>query len=147
MRFTFVTDSADADIHVTWTEQFTDAISGKTLWARDRHWWIVNGTITIALHHNGGEVLEWLTSGQAGEIGIEADLTRVAMTGHSQGGAAALSYQGDPRVDTIIAWDISDGIADANTSQPIMYQRTDGAPGNPFADLLCAEAERRGIDL
>lgn len=58
VRFTFVTDSADADIHVTWTEQFTDAISGKTLWARDRHWWIVNGTITIALHHNGGEVLD-----------------------------------------------------------------------------------------
>ena len=58
VRFTFVKDSADADIHVTWTEQFTDAISGKTLWARDRHWWIVNGTITIALHHNGGEVLD-----------------------------------------------------------------------------------------
>jgi hypothetical protein len=34
VRFTFVTDSADADIHVTWTEQFTDAISGKTLWTR-----------------------------------------------------------------------------------------------------------------
>lgn len=58
VRFTFVLDSADADIHVTWTEQFTDAISGKTLWARDRHWWIVNGTITIALHHNRGEVLD-----------------------------------------------------------------------------------------
>jgi hypothetical protein len=58
VRFTFVKDSADADIHVTWTEQFTDAISGKTLWARDRHWWIVNGTITIALHHNHGEVLD-----------------------------------------------------------------------------------------
>ena len=58
VRFTFVTDSADADIHVTWTEQFSDAISGKTLWARDRHWWIVNGTITIALHHNRGEVLD-----------------------------------------------------------------------------------------
>jgi Matrixin len=58
VRFTFVTDSSDADIHVTWTEQFSDAISGKTLWARDRHWWIVNGTITIALHHNRGEVLD-----------------------------------------------------------------------------------------
>jgi hypothetical protein len=57
VRFTFVTDSADADIHVAWTEQFSGMIAGKTVWARDRHWWIVNGTITIALHHNGGDVL------------------------------------------------------------------------------------------
>ena len=57
VRFTFVTDSADADIHVTWTDNFTAAMSGKTVWARDRHWWIVNGTITIALHRNTGEVL------------------------------------------------------------------------------------------
>jgi predicted Zn-dependent protease len=30
---------------------------GKTVWARDGHWWIVNGTITIALHRNGDDVL------------------------------------------------------------------------------------------
>ena len=57
VRFTFVTDSADADIHVTWTDHFTGAMHGKTVWARDRHWWIVNGTITIALHRNSGELL------------------------------------------------------------------------------------------
>lgn len=57
VRFTFVTDSADADIRVTWTDHFTGTMHGKTVWARDRHWWIVNGTITIALHRNSGEVL------------------------------------------------------------------------------------------
>jgi len=85
---------------------------------------------------NGGEVLNWLASSASGEIGREADLSRVAMAGHSQGAAAALSYQGDPRVDAIVAWDGGDAIADNNCSgenpcAPIMYQRTDGAFSAP----------------
>jgi hypothetical protein len=58
VRFTFAVDSADADIHVSWTPQFNEPISGKTLWARDRSWWIVSGHITLALHHNEGEPLD-----------------------------------------------------------------------------------------
>jgi hypothetical protein len=58
VRFTFVADSADADVHVSWIDHFETPISGKTLWARDRNWWIVNGNITLALHHNGGEPLD-----------------------------------------------------------------------------------------
>jgi hypothetical protein len=58
VRFTFVVDSADADIHITWIDEFGEPISGKTLWSRDRHWWIVGGSITLALHHNGGERLD-----------------------------------------------------------------------------------------
>jgi hypothetical protein len=58
VRFTFVVDSAEADIHVSWTDQFNEPISGKTLWARDRNWWIVSSSITLALHHNGGEPLD-----------------------------------------------------------------------------------------
>ena len=58
VRFVFVTDSADADVRVGWIDHFDTPISGKTLWARDRSWWIVNGNITLALHHNGGEPLD-----------------------------------------------------------------------------------------
>jgi hypothetical protein len=58
VRFAFVTDSASADVHVTWIDHFDTPISGKTLWARDRSWWIVSGNITLALHHNGGEPLD-----------------------------------------------------------------------------------------
>lgn len=58
LAFTFVVDSSDADVRVVWVEQFRESISGKTLWARDRNWWIVNGTITLALHHNGGDPLD-----------------------------------------------------------------------------------------
>jgi hypothetical protein len=58
VRFVFVADSARADVRVGWIDQFDTSISGKTLWARDRNWWIVNGNITIALHHNGGEPLD-----------------------------------------------------------------------------------------
>ncbi|MEP6691735.1 MAG: matrixin family metalloprotease [Gemmatimonadaceae bacterium] len=58
VRFIFVRDSAEADVHVAWLDHFSEPISGKTLWARDRRWWIVDGNITLALHHNGGEPLD-----------------------------------------------------------------------------------------
>jgi len=58
VRFEFVADSADADVHVAWIDHFDTPISGKTLWARDRSWWIVSANITLALHHNAGEALD-----------------------------------------------------------------------------------------
>jgi predicted Zn-dependent protease len=58
VRFSFVTDSATADIHVTWIDQFDEPISGKTRWARDDNWWIVEGNITIAIHHHAGQALD-----------------------------------------------------------------------------------------
>lgn len=91
----------------------------------------LTGAPNVQRNVNGGLVLDWLASPASGEIGEQADLDRVAFAGHSQGSAAALSYQGDPRVHTILAWDGGDAIADANTSQPIMYQRTDGAFSAP----------------
>lgn len=98
---------------------------------------VVNGTHpatgapNVQRNVNGGLVLDWLKSAASGEIGMEADLDRVGFAGHSQGSQAALSYQGDPRVHTILAWDGGDSISANNTSQPIMYQRTDGAFSAP----------------
>ena len=57
VRFTFASDSAHADVHVRWIDHFTGPMHGQTTWSRDEDWWIVNGTITIALHRNTGEVL------------------------------------------------------------------------------------------
>lgn len=91
----------------------------------------LTGAPNVQRDVNADLVLDWLASDASGEIGDSADLDRVATVGHSQGSAAALSYQGDPRVHTIIAWDGGDSIADVNTSQPIMYQRTDGAFSAP----------------
>jgi predicted Zn-dependent protease len=56
--FTFVVDSSAADVHVTWVDHFEEQISGKTMWARDDNWWIVDANIAIALHHNHGEPLD-----------------------------------------------------------------------------------------
>ncbi len=56
--FTFVMDSSGADVHVTWVDHFDEQISGKTMWARDDNWWIVDANIAIALHHNHGEPLD-----------------------------------------------------------------------------------------
>ena len=58
VRFTFVRDSSDADVHVSWIDHFDSPISGKTSWARDGKWWIVTANITLALHHNAGELLD-----------------------------------------------------------------------------------------
>jgi hypothetical protein len=58
VKFTYVRDSSDADVHVSWIDHFDTPISGKTIWARDSRWWIVSANITLALHHNEGELLD-----------------------------------------------------------------------------------------
>lgn len=58
LRFTFVPDSARADVHVTWVDRFAEPISGKTVWTRDDAWWIVDADITLALHHRDGAPLD-----------------------------------------------------------------------------------------
>ena len=58
VHFSFALDSAEADVHVTWIDRFDEPISGKTLWARDDRWWIVEGNITLAVHHNEGDPLD-----------------------------------------------------------------------------------------
>lgn len=57
MRFLFVSDSSDAEVRVVWIDRFREPISGKTRWARDTRWWIVDADVTIALHHNTGPML------------------------------------------------------------------------------------------
>ncbi len=56
--FTFVVDSARADIPVTWVDRFDMPITGRTRWTRDQHWWIVESSIEVALHHQGGAALD-----------------------------------------------------------------------------------------
>ena len=56
--FTFVQDSAMADVRVTWVNRFNESISGKTLWAHDDAYWIIDANIQLAVHHHSGEVLD-----------------------------------------------------------------------------------------
>lgn len=58
VRFTFVVNPAHAEIKVTWVDRFDEQISGKTHWARDDKWWITDGSIQLALHHNDGHPLD-----------------------------------------------------------------------------------------
>lgn len=58
IRFRMVRDSSLADIHVTWVAKFNEQISGRTKWSRDENWWIVNGSITLAIHHQQGDRLD-----------------------------------------------------------------------------------------
>lgn len=59
VSFTFVFDSASADVHVTWTDHFNESISGKTLWAHNDSWWIVDASIQLAVHHRDGAALDF----------------------------------------------------------------------------------------
>jgi hypothetical protein len=111
----------------------------------------VNGTLPIGSGPNsqrtanGDDVLKWLASAGSGALGQMADLSRVGFAGHSQGGAATLSYQGDPRVHALIAWDISDSVTVANTSQPVMFQRTDGGFASPNTHTNYPADRRRAL--
>jgi hypothetical protein len=58
LRFLFVDDSADAEVHLTWVDRFDDSAAGKTYWERDPNWWIVGANIEIALHRPTGEAYD-----------------------------------------------------------------------------------------
>lgn len=58
LNFSFVLDSASADVRVTWTDRFAEPISGKTLWSHDDRWTILEASIVLAVHHRTGEVLD-----------------------------------------------------------------------------------------
>ena len=58
VRFAFVGDSADADVHVSWIDHFEEPISGRTRWARDDDWEITDANIVLAVHHHQGEQLD-----------------------------------------------------------------------------------------
>lgn len=58
VRFTFVNDSTDADVHVNWIDHFDEPISGRTRWARDDDWEITDANILLAVHHHQGEQLD-----------------------------------------------------------------------------------------
>ena len=57
VRFTFVRDSASADIHVRFVPSFPNGISGKTVWSRDGFHWLLSSDIQLAVTHpNGGTI-------------------------------------------------------------------------------------------
>ena len=58
VRFAFVADSARADVHVTFVHHFDEPISGRTKWARDDDWWIIDADIVLAVHHTSGRTLD-----------------------------------------------------------------------------------------
>jgi hypothetical protein len=58
VRFAFTADSASADVHVSFIDHFDEPISGRTKWARDDDWWIIDADIVLAVHHRSGHALD-----------------------------------------------------------------------------------------
>lgn len=58
LRFLFVDDSAGAEVRLRWADRFPDAAAGKTYWARDQNWWIVDADIEIAVHRSTGQAYD-----------------------------------------------------------------------------------------
>ena len=58
VSFAFASDSAEADVHISFIDHFDEPISGRTKWARDDDWWITNADIVLAVHHRTGGALD-----------------------------------------------------------------------------------------
>ena len=58
IRFLFVDDSTTAEVRVRWVDRFDDQAAGKTYWARDQNWWIVDADIELAVHRSTGEAFD-----------------------------------------------------------------------------------------
>jgi len=58
VKFLFIDDSSAAEVRVRWVDRFTDAAAGKTFWARDQNWWIVDADIELATHRSSGEAYD-----------------------------------------------------------------------------------------
>lgn len=58
VKFELTSDSAAADIHVSWIDHFNEPISGRTKWARDDDWLITDANIVLAMHHSEGDQLD-----------------------------------------------------------------------------------------
>jgi len=54
LTFTFVSDSAGAEVKVVFLDHFDEQVSGRTRWIRDPNWWILGGTIQIAIRNRSG---------------------------------------------------------------------------------------------
>jgi hypothetical protein len=57
VAFSFVRDSARAEVRVSFVDRFDDTMSGRTRWVRDGNWWIVGADIELALHSGTGRRL------------------------------------------------------------------------------------------
>ena len=57
VSFTYVADSTDAEVHVTWIDYFQEPISGRIKWAHNDDWWITTASIVLAVHPRKGDVL------------------------------------------------------------------------------------------
>ena len=58
LKFLFVDDSSEAEVRVRWVDRFGDAAAGKTYWARDQNWWIVDADIELAIRRPTGEAYD-----------------------------------------------------------------------------------------
>jgi hypothetical protein len=82
LEFRLTSDSARADVHVTWIDRFAQPISGRTVWSRDDRWWMLDGNIVLALHHSDG-------------VPLDADQVR-AIALHEVGHLLGLDHTRDP---------------------------------------------------
>lgn len=58
LRFAFMDDSADAEVHLNWVNTLDGRAAGITYWARDQYWWITGADIQIALHAANGKAYD-----------------------------------------------------------------------------------------
>lgn len=86
IRFDFVLDAATSDVRITWVDRFAPELGqrvGTTNRRSDRHGWLVEADIIVALHDSTGRAIP------------PADLAGVVR--HEAGHALGLGHSKDPR--------------------------------------------------
>lgn len=57
VRFTYVLDSASADVQVRFEARLPGNISGRTVWTRDAAHWMLTGAVQLAIAHPSGGIV------------------------------------------------------------------------------------------
>jgi hypothetical protein len=120
VHFTFVNDSADAEVRVRWADTLSGRASGRTTWRADANRWMLGADVWIAMRASDGALQD--------DRGVRA----IAL--HEIGHLLGLAHSGG-REDIMAAWVAADTLSDADRATVrLLYALPAGRVGTSTGD-------------